>query len=113
MEPIHRPVAGRLARIPISLPSALQRQIFFPMRRALVRSAASPNAAQPVERAPRVGIVVGLLALMLEGTFAILSLAAVAFIALVFFVIKQFAISGRASLGICTFGLALFLPKKG
>jgi hypothetical protein len=42
------------------------------------------NAAQPVERAPRVLIILGLIALVFEGTFAILSLAAVAFITSVF-----------------------------
>src|SRR5947207_11729389 len=45
--------------------------------RASVRNPASANAD---ERAQRAGIAVGLMALVLEGTFAILSLAAVAFI---------------------------------
>jgi hypothetical protein len=45
-----------------------------------VRSPGSPNVVQPVERAARAGVVVGLIALMVEGTVAILSLAAVAFI---------------------------------
>jgi hypothetical protein len=46
-------------------------------RRASVRNPASANAD---ERAQRAGIAVGLIALVLEGTFAILSLATVAFI---------------------------------
>ena len=63
---------------------------------------ASLNAAQPVERAPHAWIIVGLVALVLEGTFAILSLAAVAFITSVFMT-RWAAISVRA----------LLLPRLG
>ena len=58
---------------------------------------ASPNAAQAVEHAPRAWIVLGLVALVLEGTFAILSLAVVASITLVFLTMRA-AISVRALL---------------
>jgi hypothetical protein len=61
-----------------------------------VRSPASPNVVQPVERAVRAGVVVGLIALVLEGAFAILPLAAV-------ISTRQAAISVRA----------LFLPRLG
>jgi hypothetical protein len=62
-----------------------------------VSNPASPNAAQAVERTPRVWIILGLVALVLEGTFAILSLAAVAFITSVFLT-RRAAISVRALL---------------
>ena len=58
---------------------------------------ASLNAAQAVERAPRAWIILGLVALVLEGMFAILSLAAVAFITSVFLT-RRAAISVRALL---------------
>ena len=58
---------------------------------------ASLNAAQAVEHAPRASIVLGVAALVLEGTFAILSLAVVAFITLVFLTMRA-AISIRALL---------------
>ena len=60
------------------------------------------NAAHPVERAPRAWIILGLVALVLEGTLAILSLAAVAFITSVFLT-RRAAISVRA----------LVLPRLG
>jgi hypothetical protein len=59
-----------------------------------VRNPASANAD---ERAQRAGIAVGLMALVLEGTFAILSLAAVAFITSAFLAI-QAAVSVAAFL---------------
>ena len=63
---------------------------------------ASLNAAQPVECAPRAWIILGLVALVLEGTFAILSLAAVAFITSVF-------LTRRVALSVT----ALLLPRLG
>ena len=66
--------------------------------RASVRNPASANAD---ERAQRAGIAVGLMALVLEGTFAILSLAAVAFIT------SAFLASWAVSAG------ALLLPRLG
>ena len=62
--------------------------------RASVRNPASANAD---ERAQRAGIAVGLIALVLEGTFAILSLAAVAFITSAFLA-SQAAVSVAAFL---------------
>jgi hypothetical protein len=62
-----------------------------------VSNPASLNAAQAVEHAPRASIVLGVAALVLEGTFAILSLAVVAFITLVFLTMRV-AISVRALL---------------
>jgi hypothetical protein len=58
-----------------------------------VRNPASANAD---ERAQRAGIAVGLIALVLEGTFAILSLAAVAFITSAF-------LAGRAAVSVGAF----------
>jgi len=63
-----------------------------------VRSPASANAD---ERAQRTGIAVGLIALVLEGTFAILFLAVVAFIT------SAFLTSRAVSAG------ALLLPGLG
>ena len=67
-----------------------------------MRSPASPNVVQPVERAVRAGVVVGLITLVLEGAFVILSLAAVAVITSAFLT-RQAVISVRA----------LFLPRLG
>jgi hypothetical protein len=67
-----------------------------------VSNPASPNVAQPVERAPRTWIIFGLIALVLEGMFAILSLAAVAVITSAILT-RQAAISVRA----------LLLPRLG
>jgi hypothetical protein len=67
-----------------------------------VRRPASPNVVQPVKRAVRAGVVVGLITLVLEGAFAILFLALVAVITAAFLT-KQAAISVRA----------LFLPRLG
>ena len=66
--------------------------------RASVRNPASASAD---ERAQRAGIVVGLIALVVEGTFAILSLAAVAFIT------SAFLASWAVSAG------TLLLPRLG
>jgi hypothetical protein len=65
-----------------------------------VRNPASPNVVQPVEPAVRAGVVVGLITLVLEGAFAILSLAVVAVMTLAFLT-RQAAISVGA----------LFLPR--
>ena len=62
--------------------------------RASVRNPASANTDEPAQRA---GIAVGLIALVLEGTFAILSLAAVAFITSAFLA-SQAAVSVAAFL---------------
>jgi hypothetical protein len=62
-----------------------------------VSNPASLNTAQSVEHAPRAWIVLGMVALVLEGTFAILSLAVVASITLVFLTMRA-AISVRALL---------------
>jgi hypothetical protein len=62
----------------------------------------SLTAAQAVEHAPRVGIILGLVALVLEGTIAILSLAVVAFITSVYLTMRA-TISVRA----------LLLPRFG
>jgi energy-converting hydrogenase Eha subunit E len=67
-----------------------------------VRSPASPNVAQPVERAVRAGVVVGLITLVLEGMLAILSLAAVALITSAF-------LTRRAAISV----KALFRPRLG
>jgi hypothetical protein len=64
-----------------------------------VRSPASPNVAQPIERT---GVVVGLITLVLEGTFVLFSLAVVAVITSAILT-RQAAISVRA----------LFLPRLG
>lgn len=72
------------------------------LRRATVSNPASLNAAKAVEHAPRAWIILGLVALVLEGTFAILSLAVVGFITSVFLAM-QAAISVRA----------LLLPRSG
>ena len=61
-----------------------------------------PALANVDERAQRAGIAVGLIALVLEGTFAILSLAAVAFITSAFL----------ASRAVVSVG-ALLLPRLG
>src|SRR5205823_12281796 len=66
----------------------------FPCARASVRN---PASAKADERAQRAGIAVGLIALVLEGTFAILSLAAVAFITSAFLA-SQGAVFGRGLL---------------
>jgi hypothetical protein len=52
---------------------------------------------QPVEHAARAGVVIGLVALFVEGAVAILSLAAVAFITSAY-VTSQVAISASAFL---------------
>jgi hypothetical protein len=57
----------------------------------------SNPAHQRVERPQQTGVVVGLVALVIEGTFAILSLAAVAFITS-FFLAKHAAMSVRTLL---------------
>jgi transcriptional regulator with XRE-family HTH domain len=67
-----------------------------------VSNPASLNAAQSVKRAPRAWIILGLVALVLEGAFAILSLAVVAVITSAILT-RQAAISVRA----------LFLPRLG
>ena len=83
--------ANGIAPQPELLPQLL------PTGRVKVSNSASPIAARPVERAPRAWIILGLIALVLEGTFAILSLAAVAFITSAFLT-RQAAISVRAVL---------------
>jgi energy-converting hydrogenase Eha subunit E len=62
-----------------------------------VSNPASPNVAQPVERAPRTWVILGLIALVLEGTFALLSLVAVGVITSAVLT-RQAAISVRARL---------------
>jgi hypothetical protein len=61
----------------------------------------NPASASADERAQRAGIVVGLIALVLEGTFAILSLAAVAFITSAFLASRAVSAGG------------LLLPRLG
>ena len=62
----------------------------------------SNPAHQRVARPPQTGVVVGLVALVVEGTFAILFLAAVAFITSLFLA-KHAAMSVRT----------LLVPRRG
>ena len=112
----HAPVVDRLPRAdrtswrgarshstgPYCITAGTYAIIDHSVRRATVSNPASLNATQPVECAPRAWIILGLVGLVLEGAFAILSLAAVAFVTSVFLT-RGAAISVRA----------LLLPRLG
>jgi hypothetical protein len=87
---------------PHCIPTRTHVIIAHTIRRATVDNPVSLNASKAVEHAPRVRIILGLIALVLEGTFAILSLAVVGFITSVFLTMRA-AISVRA----------LLLPRFG